>query len=185
MSGPLAIARIQPTQAGVRDPWRMHRLAGAVAAGYDFVKERAPVQLSRFEDGQIYCHNGHHRIGSCTLAGREMLLEGEYRIEEWTYAQYQEINWAARWTTPFDPRLETRIADLTPFRVALGFVVDRAGEPAAEAFIRRHTGLYRTPRVVTTFVELIALCFDAEQWASAQAAAQDTLRILTDKGEDR
>lgn len=185
MTGPLLIRRIQPTQAGVRDPWRMHRLAGAVAAGYNFLCEKALVQLTRFEDGQLYCHNGHHRIGACTLAGREELFEGEYRIEDWSYAQYQEINWDARWTTPFDPRLETRIADLTPFRVALDFIVERSGRPAAEAFIHRHRGLYRTPRVVTTFVELIALCFDAEQWASAQDAAQQTLKVLTDKGENR
>lgn len=183
MSGPLPIRRIQPIQSGVRDPERMFRLAGAVEAGYGFRAE--PVSLSRFEDGQIYCHNGHHRVAACAVAGREELREGEYALEDWTYAQYQEINWEVNWTTPFDPRLETRAADLTPFRTALAFVVERAGRAAAEAFIWRHTRLYKLPRVVTTFVELVALCFDAGQWAAGRAAAQETLRILTDKGVSR
>jgi len=183
VSGALPIRRIQPTQAGVRRPERMFRLAGAVGAGYRFPED--PVQLSRFEDEQIYCHNGHHRVAACVMAGRTDLEEGEYEVQEWTYAQYQEINWDAGWTTPFDPRLETRAADLSPFRTALGFVVERAGRAAAEAFILRHTGLYKTPRVVTTFVELIALCYDPAQWAAGRAAAQDTLRVLTDKGENR
>jgi hypothetical protein len=184
----LSIASIQPTQDGVRRPERLHRLAAAIQYyGYDFRKEGRPIQLSRFPDGALYCHNGHHRIAACVIAGRDHLLDGEYAIEDWTYEQYLEINWEANYLTPFDPRLETRIEELTPFRTAVAFITERGGRRAAEAFIWRHTELYKRSRVVTTFVELAALRFDPTMWEAANvpSAIEATFKALTEKGEDR
>lgn len=184
----LSIASIQPTQDGVRRPERLHRLAAAIQYyGYDFRKEGRPIQLSRFPDGALYCHNGHHRIAACVIAGRVELFEGEYVIEDWTYEQYLEINWDLNYLTPFHPPTETRIEELTPFRTAVAFITERGGRRAAEAFIWRHTELYKRPRVVTTFVELTALRFDPTLWEAANEMDKitETIRALTDKGEDR
>ena len=166
MNAPLPLARLIPTQGDVRCPARVRELVAALRVGCLVTTPDNPIRIARFEDGALYVHNGHHRVTACVLAGREVLQPTEYAIQDWTYAQYQEINWSAHYLTPFHPPTETRVADLTRFRTAVAFVETRAGRLAAEAFIYRHTHLYKRRRCVATFVELAAL---------AQA--------LTDKGE--
>ena len=74
------------------------------------------IQLTEFEDGAIYVHDGHHRCVSTWIAGRSYLREDEYDLRKWTYAQYLEINGPNRWWTPFDPRIHLRRADVKFFK---------------------------------------------------------------------
>lgn len=74
------------------------------------------IALSRFGDGKIYIHDGHHRAYSTLLAGRDELDQDEFVLKEWTWAQYKQINHANKWYTPFNPQSEVRKADLTLYR---------------------------------------------------------------------
>jgi len=180
----LPIARIQPTQDNVRRPERLHHLARALEHGYDFTQED-PIQLTQFEDHTLYCHNGHHRIAAKVMAGQTVLLPGEYRIEQWRYDQYLEINWTAGYITPFHPPTESRLGQLRRFREIATFVRERVGAKTAESFIWRNPALYKKPRTIISFVELTALVFDPVQWALAETRVDETLTALTDKEGDQ
>lgn len=157
MNEPLPFTRLIPTQADVRRPAHVAALVEAARQGQPVIVPDRPIQVSRFEDGAVYVHNGHHRVIACVLLGRECLEPVEYVVQDWTYAQYQEINWSAHYLTPFHPPTETRVADLTRFRTAVTFVETRQGRKAAEAFILRNPHLYKRRRCVASFVELAAL----------------------------
>jgi len=66
------------------------------------------IQISCFEDGQHFIHDGHHRSVSTWLAGRKYLRDDEYEITTWTYDQYTEINYKNGWITPFDRSTKSR-----------------------------------------------------------------------------
>lgn len=74
------------------------------------------IQITEFEDGQTYIHDGHHRLIAIYRAGREWLRYDEYEIKSWKYGDYQEINLDEGWMTPFDPRNEVRKADLAEWK---------------------------------------------------------------------
>jgi hypothetical protein len=69
------------------------------------------ISLNRFEDGQLYIQDGHHRIVGIYLDHRDFLYPSEYFIEYWSYDDYLELNESSLkrdWLTPFDPRTEIR-----------------------------------------------------------------------------
>lgn len=111
------------------------------------------IQISRFEDGLLYVHDGHHRCVSTILGGRDHLILDEFNINEWKYEQYLEVNHAAGWYTPFDPRLHLRSGDFTAFKKeARGrFLVQ---PPLAEAWVRAHVGRFRRDRTFGTVPEM-------------------------------
>jgi len=155
--GPIEITRLRPTQAGLRNPSRVRGLADVLRGNPAYRIGPNPVQISDFGDGQLYVHNGHHRVSACVLAGRTALLPGEYEVRSWTFEKYAEINWSCNWTTPFYPPTEVRVADLSVFRRAVALVDQMAGRAAAEVFIRRYGAFYKRPRTTDLFVELVAV----------------------------
>lgn len=80
----------------------------------------AKISLSRFEDGKIYIHDGHHRIYSTLFAGRKTLEEDEFLIRDWKYKDYNSVNHATGFYTPFNPRREVRKPDLALYRKFIG-----------------------------------------------------------------
>lgn len=153
----LDILRLIPTQGGLRDRKRALHLADKVKAGYFFVDNPAPISITKFEDGQLYVHNGHHRVVACILGGRNELRADEYQIQRWTYLQYDEISWEHNYVTPFHPVTETKVPDLSNFKQAVEYTVERNGREAAELFIRKHKWLYARPRRVDEFWELAVM----------------------------
>ncbi len=79
-------------------------------------KPQSLILIVVFEDGRLMIHDGTHRCLSAVLAGRRFLLEPEYKVENWSYTQYKNINFNNNWITPFDPLEELRIADLSSFK---------------------------------------------------------------------
>lgn len=103
------------------------------------------IQLSRFEDNQIFIHDGHHRLISTYLAGRDILYPEEYVISNWKYSDYLEINHKNGWYTPFDPRTHTRTPDFAQFKkLAREKFVDNPKE--AEQWILENQNMYREKR---------------------------------------
>lgn len=77
------------------------------------------INITVFEDGQKYVHDGHHRVASIFEGGRDFLRKDEYVEHSFVYSTYLESNRNAfenQFFTPFDPRIETRLPDFKAFK---------------------------------------------------------------------
>lgn len=111
------------------------------------------IQISRFEDGQLFVHDGHHRCVATWLGGRNFIRRDEYHEKEWSYDQYLEINHPNGWYTPFDPRNHVRTADFAAFkRQARDRFLADATE--AERWIVENAGIYRRDKTFRLVPEL-------------------------------
>lgn len=81
------------------------------------------IQIDQMEDGVMYARDGHHRLFSIWSGSRAYLLPSEYQVKQRTYAQYAEINLRAGWTTPFDPRVEIRKANLANWKEHVSMLI--------------------------------------------------------------
>lgn len=104
-----------------------------------------PIILNRFEDGRVYIHDGLHRAAAI-LAARDSAVidEDEYEVDSYTYQEYDELNIDVGYLTPFDPRREVRVADLSGFHQRARSVID-AGDDL-ESFVKNHRHSYARPR---------------------------------------
>ena len=111
---------------------------------------RSLIQLTEFEDGQLFVQDGHHRLVATYAGGRYELDENEYQITKWHYKDYREINFATEWFTPFCPLTEVRLPNLAAFKAQVRQLL----QVEAVEFIRSHKHLYAVPRQVTTVADL-------------------------------
>lgn len=114
------------------------------------------IQISEFPDSQRFIHDGHHRVVTAHLGGRDFLYPEEYHINKWTYPEYLEINLEAGWFTPFDPRNQCRLCDLTLHKAAVRSVWDFLGVDEAKKLIRRNQRslIYWEPRLFSSVKEM-------------------------------
>lgn len=104
------------------------------------------ISITKFEDGQMFIHDGHHRTGSVWAGGREYLRDDEYVINEMRYSQYDEVNPDASFVTPFIPEFEVRLADFSEFKnTAIGLIAEGKVNEAVY-YIRSHKEMYCQPR---------------------------------------
>ena len=155
----MKIEQLIVTHNHLRHKENLHEMVRYVAEGGlwtpDFLKKFSQekgldrvsplIQLSLFEDGAVYLHDGHHRVVSTFLAGRKELNPSEYHIANWTYPEYLEISHPNGWYTPFDPRLHTRTPDFGKFKKQAKekFLIDPID---AEKWVLDNQHLYREPR---------------------------------------
>lgn len=117
------------TQCGLRKPKQLKDMVLFVDKGGFFNEESLKeyskrkglygasiIKIAKFEDGGLYVEDGHHRIVSIVLSGRDYLREDEYQIVDWEYKDFQDINLECGWVTPYDPRTEFRLAELSDFK---------------------------------------------------------------------
>jgi hypothetical protein len=143
------IAGLRITQGSLRTAAQMTDLIEHVATGGDWSEAETAVQLVRFEDGELFLRDGHHRCVATLAAGRRAhLLPSEYVLEEWRYEQWSRPNLSLRppFITPYDPRTEIRVSDLGAHRQAVQAVLEAEGSAAAKAYIERHRAAYLMPR---------------------------------------
>lgn len=113
------------------------------------------IQISRFQDGDLYIHDGHHRVVSCFQAGRFFLMPDEYEITNWTYDQYTELCFDKQWYTPFDPRVEVRTPDFSTFKKEAVQRLNAGEDPKlVTSWVLANTQLYRTSRLIFTVGQL-------------------------------
>lgn len=77
------------------------------------------IQIPRFEDGKHFIHDGHHRVVSVFVGGRNYLRDDEYVEYDFQYNKYLECGNGAfqnGFFTPFDPRTELRLSDFREFK---------------------------------------------------------------------
>ncbi len=158
-----------PTQATLRNWEQVEQMTRFAAGGGIFSREsldsyavewgmRASplIQVSEFEDGQLYLHDGHHRLYSIWNAGRQELQATEFEVTKWTYAAYIEVNRKNGWVTPFDPRTEVRLMDFKEWKQELDWLF--SGKDIAEAefeqFVRSNRNRYAADRNVSHIRDL-------------------------------
>jgi hypothetical protein len=113
------------------------------------------IQIARFEDGRLFIHDGHHRVVSCLLGGRHVLYDEEFEIAECVYEKYMTFCLEKGWYTPFDPRTQVRVPDLTAFKSEVMRRYARDEPPARIIeWILRNSHLYQEPRRIRSVSEL-------------------------------
>jgi hypothetical protein len=124
------------TQRGLRDQSQILSMVEFVQRGGYFspqaIKEfcepkgiycSPKIFLSRFPDGQIYFHDGHHRSYAIWLGGRDYLDESEYSIKDFRYEDYLEVNLSVGFVTPFDPRKEVRLCNFLEYKSSINEII--------------------------------------------------------------
>jgi hypothetical protein len=159
---PINLITLQITQSWVRSMSQVKRMTEHVRNGGVFTIENVPefhpedsvfplVRISRFPDGGLYLHDGHHRAVSIWLGGREYLLPEEYEIQDWdSINRYSEINLAANWITPVNLKTEVRLPDT---RVYKRLIQETPAEYTIE-LINNLKHMYATERRHGSVVEL-------------------------------
>ena len=93
MNDPLRVEECFVSQHGLRNVGQLHDMINFIKYGGRFNKEglnpSGPlIQITKFEDGQMYIQDGHHRLCAIILAGRPFLFGDEYEIRDWKYSQF-------------------------------------------------------------------------------------------------
>ena len=88
------------------------------------------VHISRFPDGGMYLHDGHHRGVSIWLGGRDFLRPEEYTIRDWdSYDAYAYPNLSAKWYTPVSLDTEVRLPDTKNLKRFITEAIERKADP--------------------------------------------------------
>lgn len=117
--------------------------------------QTSPIQITRFEDGLFFLHDGHHRVVTTWIGGRRYLHASEYKITEMVYAQYGTVNFKVGWFTPYDPRKEMRYADIKPFKAqAKGMLVEYKDETQVVKWIHANRHKYCMPHPMMSVPDL-------------------------------
>lgn len=167
------LEKLLVTQDGLRHWASVQEMADYVRSGgfwtadylakfsrqYKLSRTSPVIALSRFEDGLVYVHDGHHRCVATYLGGRNYLREDEYGLTDWLYSQYTETNHRNGWYTPFDPRTHLRTANFANFKRQARRLYT-ADPVHAEEWVRENASLYLSAgRAVTTVADLARLAW--------------------------
>lgn len=138
--------------------WNAEALAEYISKNPRHAGRVSPlIQLSQFEDGRIFIHDGHHRSVSICLAGRTFLHDSEYVLTKWKYVDYTEISHKNGWYTPFDPRVHCRTPNFAKFKVEAKqkFIdLNGADEEPVHQWILGNANIFCEPRRIRTVQEL-------------------------------
>lgn len=115
------------------------------------LKSPSLISITRFENGILMIHDGHHRVTATVRGGRTKLDESEYKIVDMKLDDYRYPVPENGWITPFDPLTEVRIPDLTDYRELVQKLKndDRYGQIDPK-WIKVLKPLYATQRLVRT-----------------------------------
>jgi len=80
------------------------------------IKVSPLIQISQFEDGKQFIHDGHHRTIATILGKRNYLSPDEFEVNYWKYADYDVLSPENGWFTPFDPRTHIRLGDFLGYK---------------------------------------------------------------------
>lgn len=111
------------------------------------------IAISKFEDGNAYIHDGHHRVVATCLAGREYLRKDEFVVLNWKYEEYLEIAPENNWYTPFDPRIHIRNFDISEFKKEAKMMFEQDASKAVD-WILNHVSNFRSERNIWTVDQL-------------------------------
>lgn len=151
----IEIDQLKLTQDGLRNPAALAKMASFSKCGGQFTEDviqwyanskRAPlIGITEFEDGDYFVHDGHHRVASIWMSGRNFLYYDEFFIKQMTYDHYNQLGFDKGWVTPFDPRTHVRVPDFGKFKSkALELYANNPEE--AKDFVLSNRSSYTVPR---------------------------------------
>lgn len=152
----MKIADLKVIQSGLREYGQLAKMIDFVRDGGVYSRETLDaynesqganlIVLTRFEDGSLFIHDGHHRVASVWLSGtRDFLHPDEYTFKDSTYARYISPNFQIGWYTPFDPRTHVRVPDFFDFKDEVGRLAAH-DETNALSFIEDNRDRYMLSR---------------------------------------
>ena len=109
-------------------------------------KHSHSITLNVFDEYAIMIHDGHHRCLATLLAGREFLFSTEYKLQSYSYDDYQRVNPQNHWVTPLDPRIEVRRPDILGFKNSMMNLFSMGYGDDALLQIKNNKSLYAKPR---------------------------------------
>jgi len=120
------------------------------------LKQSPIIKISRFVDQNdtMMIHDGHHRVISTFMGGRDWLREDEYLITDWKLAQYEELAPQNNWYTPFNPLTHIRIADISEFKNQAKRLYETTDFELFKLWVVSNSHVYCVPRQVTQVSEL-------------------------------
>lgn len=135
----LSVDEILVTQRKIRNREQLDNMVQFVKSGGFFTpnclskhksrgKTSPLIEITMFEDGKYFLHDGHHRAASIVIGGRDFIDSIEYRIRVFKYDNYLSPNLAAEWWTPFDPRTEVRLSDMSEYKTLMHQLINRNAE---------------------------------------------------------
>lgn len=138
----MKIDQLVPTHNRLRNPeklWEAYVWQG---------KNSKPVVINKTD--REYIQDGHHRLVLNYWTGRLILDSGEYKLAGYKNKEYNQINYAQNWVTPFDITSEVRVPNFFTFKeVALDLKSDK--------FITQNKWAYTEYRYVHTLSQLAEL----------------------------
>ena len=132
----LSVNELFVTQKKIRNPEQLNSMIQFVQGGGFFTsnclnkhpsrgKTSPLIEITVFEDGKHFIHDGHHRAASILLGGRDFIDTTEYRIRNFNYENYLNPNLSAAWWTPFDPRVDVRLSDMTEYKKLMSQLIEQ------------------------------------------------------------
>lgn len=103
------------TQNGFRNYNKVVEMANAIRNGSRF-NSKELIKIYQTEDGKRWIFDGHHRVGSLSLAGETSLYSTDYEFGVYNYEMLNSINWLKGYVTPFDPRTHVRLPNFFDFK---------------------------------------------------------------------
>jgi hypothetical protein len=113
----------------------------------------AAIVLNRFPDGMWIIHDGHHRIVSTFLGGRDYLRVDEYSETNRPYEDYLYPNFDGGFYTPFDPLKEVRLNDFNEYKEEAIRLADK-NRAEAMLFVAANRYRYSETRAFHSVAEL-------------------------------
>lgn len=149
----LSINELYVTQSGYRSGSEIKQLRKFISVpGNNW--EKCKIYITKFEDGKLFIHDGHHRVLATLLSGRVCLNENEFEIHEWKYQDYINLNFSTPWYTPFDPRIESRLPDVFGFKFTIRqFIKQGKDENYIKGFIMENKNLFCAPKKFNKITE--------------------------------
>jgi hypothetical protein len=161
----LPIDQLIVMQQSIRDREQIKSMVEYATAGGLWTQQRIdthakahgrkayPIYITRFPDGDLMIHDGHHRVMATCIAGRHALKEEEYVIRDWNYESYNEVAFDRGYVTPFDPKTEVRLDDFADFKVYV-LTLALTDKHAATEYVWNNPARYKEDRKIRTVLEL-------------------------------
>lgn len=160
------IINLIPTQESYRSFESIIRMQQLVKESYVFNKDNLLdtnnnklISLSECSDG-VYVHDGHHRVLSILLGGRQKLDESEYVFTGCNEYSYQEFAPANGWYTPMNIQNEVRSANFMETKKYLitvyrnnGFDINKTRQVSHQLRNPAFKECYWTHRTIRSFGE--------------------------------